>query len=87
MDTVSERRVFHGQGVRGGTIFDPALERLEDGGWLAAEAVSAVTQTRRLEEAPEALDIREERPSLVVEVLSTLGRNTGIGLFGKCAVG
>lgn len=46
-----------------------------------------MTETRRLEEAPEVLNIREERLRLVVEIFGTFGGDTGIGLFGKGIIG
>lgn len=87
METSSERRVFYRQCVRGCAIFDPTLESLHDRGGLATEAAGAVTETRRLEKAPEVMNIREERPSLVVEIFGTFRRDTGIGLFGKGVMG
>lgn len=83
METIPERRVFHRQCVRGSAIFNPTLKCLHNGGGLATEAAGTVTETRRLEEAPEVLNIREERPSLVVEIFGIFGGDTGIGLFGK----
>ena len=87
METISERRVFHRQGVRGGAIFDPTLKSLHDGGRLAAEAAGAVTQTGGLEEAPEVLNVREECPRLVVKIFGALRGDAGISLFGKRTVG
>lgn len=87
METNSERRVFHRQGVRGGAIFDPTLKSLHDSGRLAAEAAGAVTQTGGLEEAPEVLNVREECPRLVVKIFGALGGDAGIGLLGNRTVG
>ena len=53
----------------GYTIFDPALESLEDGGGLAAEAAGTVPQTRGLKKAPEVMDVWEEHPGFIVQVL------------------
>lgn len=82
----TKRRVFHGHGIWGSTILNPALERLENRSRLATEATRAVTQTRRLKEAPEILNVGEKSQRLVVEVFGALGGDAGIGLFGKCAM-
>lgn len=81
----TKRRVFHGYGIWGSTILNPALERLENRSRLATEATRAVAQTRRLKEAPEILNVGEKSLRLVVEVFGALGGDTGIGLFGKGA--
>lgn len=87
METISERRVFHRQCVRGSAIFNPTLKSLHNGGRLAAETAGTVTQARRLEKAPEVLNIWKELPRLVVEIFGTFGGDTGIGLFGIGIIG